>query len=272
MSSVMTHRRQVILHYHLFKNAGTSVEKVLSDSFGRRWQSFDQSDAGARISAAEMQAFIEQHPELRAVSSHQVVPPLPTGNLDILPIVFLRDPLLRVRSCYLFEWQKQLRLDTPRGSLTEYIEEKFKQEHSSVIANFQVCRLSNTGYDNAQQPQNRYLTTELTRAMAFIAGLPFVGLVERFGESLDMLDACARDRFPGLVVRHHHENVTQSEPSKSHDQRLEELLADIGTELFDELCLRNRLDLQLYSYALGRFDVVASEFSARQPRVIERCA
>ena len=66
-------RRAVIVHYHLFKNGGTSIERVLRDSYGKRWATFDKAQSGAKISAAEMQAFIEGNPSLKAVSSHQAV-------------------------------------------------------------------------------------------------------------------------------------------------------------------------------------------------------
>src|SRR3546814_12165467 len=29
--------RTVVLHYHLFKNAGTSLDKVLQENFGEKW-------------------------------------------------------------------------------------------------------------------------------------------------------------------------------------------------------------------------------------------
>ena len=255
------HKRTVLVHYHLFKNAGTSIEKLLRDSFGDTWASWDKAESGAKISGADMQAWLEAHPQIRAVSSHQLVPPAPQGNFDVIPIVFLREPLSRVRSAWLFEWQKQLGLDEPKGTLTEYVEEKFKQQNSSVIANFQVSRLSNTQYDDVKQRLHRYHHDLLPAACSFVDSLPFIGLVDRFSDSLSLMQSVVAERFPELVVKEHRENVTESSVV-SLEAKIERLRNDIGNTLFDELCVRNRLDLQLYSYAAGRFQAA---INAQQP-------
>ena len=244
--------RSVLVHYHLFKNAGTSIERLLKDAFGKSWASWDRPEPGARISGADMQAWLESHPKIRAVSSHQLVPPQPRGDFRVVPIVFLREPLLRVRSAWLFEWQKQLGLDEPKGSLVEYIESKFVYRNSSVIANFQVSRLGNADYHETRPRQHRYNEALLPAACRFVDSLPFVGLVDRFAESLELLQEACREPFPKFKVREHRENVLESTEAPV-EERLERLRKDIGNELFDELCLRNRLDLQLYAYAQGRF-------------------
>lgn len=246
--------RSVIVHYHLFKNAGTSVERLLKQSFGSAWKSWDKPESGAKISGYELQHWLENNQHIKAVSSHQLVPPSPQGAFHVTPIVFLREPLSRVRSAWLFEWQKQLGLQEPKGTLTEYIEDKFKQKNASVIANFQVSRLSNTQYDEVRQRLDRYNHSLLPAACKFIDSLPFIGLVDRFSESLSLMAMCTHDRFPDLVMQEHRENVTDSS-SKSLEARIESLRQEIGNDLFDELCVRNRLDLQLYSYASGRFGI-----------------
>jgi len=244
--------RSVLVHYHLFKNAGTSIERVLKQSFGKSWTSWDKPESSAKISGRELSQWLEENSHIKAISSHQLVPPVPVGEFHVTPIVFLREPLSRVRSAYLFEWQKQLGLEQPKGKLSDYIEEKFKQRNASVIANFQVSRLSNLNYDDVRQQLHRYNHDLLPAACRFIDSLSFVGIVERFSDSLVQMEACTRERFPDLVVKEHRENVTDAS-GKSVEQRIEELRKEIGNELFDELCVRNRLDLQLYSYASGVF-------------------
>jgi hypothetical protein len=250
-----SNKRAVLVHYHLFKNAGTSIERLLRDAFGDAWQSWDKTEPGARISGAEAQAWLESHPKVRAVSSHQIVPPQPVGDFDVIPIVFLREPLSRVRSAWLFEWQRQPGLSQPKGSLTDYIEEKFKQKHSSVIADFQVSRLGHTDYEDVRQRSHREHQELLPAACDFLASLPFIGLVDRFTESLELMQSAVSRNFPDMVVREHRENVLQ--PSRySIEEKIEQLRHDIGNEMFDELCVRNSLDLQLYSYATERFETM----------------
>ena len=244
--------RSVIVHYHLFKNAGTSVERMLQQSLGSAWASWDKPQSGAKISGSELQHWLEQNMHIRAVSSHQLVPPVPDGSFHVTPIVFLREPLSRVRSAWLFEWQKQLRLEEPKGSLADYIEEKLKQKNSSVIANFQVSRLSNQQYNDVKQRLHRYNEELLPAACRFLDSLPFIGIVENFSDSLMLLRAVTRKRFPELLIKEHKENVTDP-GSSTVGQKIEAIRREIGDDLFDKLCMRNRLDLQLYSYASGRF-------------------
>lgn len=257
--------RSVIVHYHLFKNAGTSIERLLRQSFGSDWRSWDRTESGAKISGQELQHWLEANSNVRAVSSHQLVPPLPRGSFHVTPVVFLREPLTRVRSAWLFEWQRQQGLDKPKGPLTEYIEEKFKQLNASVISNFQVSRLSNLQYDDVRQRLHRYNHDLLPAACQFIDSLPFIGLVDQFSDSLRLMEQCTRERFPDLVVKEHHENVTDTS-LKSTEQRIENLRKEIGNDLFDELCVRNRLDLQLYSYASGRFGSQIQQLNEETPK------
>src|SRR6184192_3254912 len=136
-------KRKVIIHYHIFKNAGTSVDRMLKESLGERWVSWDTDDPGAKISPAEMEAFLLERPEIVAVSSHQVVPPLPTRQLDVFPIIFIRQPIDRAYSAYLFEWKKQKGSDTPVGEFEEYVHDKFRYPRKNAIEDFQTLHLAN---------------------------------------------------------------------------------------------------------------------------------
>jgi len=262
MAGSATDQRSVLVHYHLFKNAGTSVERILRNSYGERWVKFDKAEPGAKISGAEMQAYIEANPTIKAVSSHQLVPAMPQGDFTVTPLVFLREPLARVKSAYLFEWQKQLGLEEPKGPLGDYIEEKFMQKHTSVIANFQVSRLSNTDYVDTCLHITRYEEKLLLNAKEFVDQLPFFGLVDRFADSLELMRYHTASGFPELKIEEHRENVLQH-TDQSQEQRIDSLRREIGNGLFDELCVRNRFDMQLYSYAQGRFAAAVEAMSAQ---------
>lgn len=263
--------RHVMVHYHLFKNAGTSVERTLRESFGDAWASWDKKEPGARICGAELQQWLEERPAIRAVSSHQIVPPVPRGDFHVVPVVFVREPLLRVRSAWLFEWQKQLGLKEPKGSLVEYVETKLSHPNTSVIANFQVARLGNPHYDATRPRLHRYNEELLPAAYDFVDSLPFIGLVERFSDSLELMREACKSAFPDISIREHRENVLDTS-TDSVSSKLERLRADIGNELFDELCVRNRLDLQLYAYARGRFAGQVDAMRARRESGVTRAA
>ena len=252
--------RDVLVHYHLFKNGGSSIERMLERSFGEHFRTYDRSESGARIPAADMQRLLEENPSLLAVSSHQLVPPLPYGDFRVTPIILLRHPLVRVRSAWLFEWCTQPGLDAPRGTLAEYVEDKFSRSWSNVIADFQVSRLGHSDYSSARQSMGAHDHEPLEHACRLLDALPFFGLVERFGESLRWMKAAVGERFPALDITEYRENVQQSAPL-SRAEALERLRADLGDELYDELCRRNRRDLQLHAYAEGRFSAAVERLN-----------
>lgn len=245
--------RNVILHYHLFKNAGTSIDKLLESSFGAKWQNFDQKSANSRISPAEMQKIIEEHPDVLAFSSHQVVPPLPKGDFVVYPIVFIRHPIDRIMSAYLFEWGKQIGSAQPKGSLADYIQDKFSKPRANAIENFHVLQLANRGYEG--RGPSALLTDDelLGRAKLFIDEVAFFGIVEKFDESIRRLKYLLKVAFPDFRPASVRANVTQDPALKLAD-RLESFKQQIGDDLYSEVVGRNALDLDFYEHAVEQFD------------------
>ncbi len=95
--------RFVILHYHILKNAGSTLEEALDHSFGERFQRLDSVNRDHTIGTSRSSAwsYIKSNPALDAVSSHQIRYPLPeTRGILFFDICFLRDPIERVRSMY----------------------------------------------------------------------------------------------------------------------------------------------------------------------------
>jgi hypothetical protein len=256
--------RKLIIHYHLFKNAGTSIDNILKDSFRDKWQNWDRpSDKDGPLLPAEMTAFIEENPQLIAISSHDVVPPVPVGEFQVFPIVFMRHPIDRARSAYLFEWQKELGLDQPDRSFGEYIDEKLAPEGDSVIANFHVSRLSNLVYgdDVHRKPLRDY--ERLDRAKLFLSSIPYFGLVENFHQSLIRLYYYLKPNFPEIVVVNHQANVIQDINAKL-EEKLKSIQEELGDDKYQMLCERNELDIKLYQFAVKSFYSVVKSPQERQ--------
>ena len=248
--------RNVLVHYHLFKNAGSSIDAILKKSFADDWMAFDPNCPPSLYTSVDLAKIIEENATKVAFSSHCIVPPLPTGQFSVFPIVVLRDPIARVMSAYIFEWKKQLELEEPKGSLAEYIHDKFSKARANAIEDFQSFRLSVVDETRVSPIKGLADASILQAAIEFISELPVFGIVEQFDVSLDLFSYSYGSVFPDLKFEHVAHNVTQGTDIPMH-VRYEKIRSNIGGELFDELILRNQMDIKLYSYALGRFSEIS---------------
>jgi hypothetical protein len=248
--------RKVILHYHLYKNAGSSIDSILQNSLGEQWANYDLNQKGVKIYPDGIKQFIDANPQLRAISSHQAVPPLPQGDFKVFPIIFLRHPILRIRSAYVFEWQKQLGLDKPKGSFSEYIDAKLRKNHLGGLSNFHVSRLSNISYEESFIASQVNVTSKLETAKLFLSNIPFFGLVEEFQASLIRLHYYLKMTFPEITVKHYETNVLQN-LAYTTEERIRFIREEVGEKRYINLALSNELDIELYEYATGLFkDIV----------------
>ncbi|MBY6212241.1 sulfotransferase family 2 domain-containing protein [Microbulbifer agarilyticus] len=248
--------RKLIVHYHLFKNAGSSIDKLLEDSFGESWKGFDRTSSASKILPACLDDFIQRNPELVAISSHQALPPLPNSQeYEIFPLLFVRHPIDRAKSAYLFEWQKQLGLDQPKGTFREYVTEKLQPGEGGAISDFHVYHLSNLAVDGQKPMHDPEPEARLQRAKEFLESLAFFGIVEQFQESLVRAHFYLKYHFPELKVVNRTLNSTQGR-GRSLESKLIGIRSELGAEIYSLLEERNRLDLSFYQYACRRFSAV----------------
>ena len=93
--------RFIILHYHILKNAGTTLENILDRNFGERFARLDTEHRDGRIEQSDIVDYLEGHPEVEAISSHQIHYPVPQARGYLFfDWCFLRDPIDRLRSTY----------------------------------------------------------------------------------------------------------------------------------------------------------------------------
>lgn len=257
--------RQVIVHYHTFKNAGSTLDSMLEKTFGKRWVNHDKSQAAAVISPEELGAFIAANPELHAVSSHHAVLPLPVvADTEIIPALFLRHPLDRVRSVYDFE-RRQGQESGPvskgaehaaRLSFPDYLRWRLESTANGVVHNFQTVRMIFSPRYNRREIKEADFETAWQRVQA----LPFFGLVEQFDTSIQMLSRMLAGR--GVRFGTDYVPRNQSKRESSLQDRLERVRQELGEEMWQEVLVRNRHDLELYERA-------AREFAARARRLHE---
>lgn len=231
--------RKVIIHFHNFKSAGTSIDYILQRNFGGRWMAWEENDDPAAITA-----LIQKRPSLKAISSHTVAIRLPESpGIQFFPIVFLRHPIDRAVSMYRFynQYRRHPGQEAEQARQTDlpgFI--AWQLERGRDYRNYYTMRLSqwNTGPEASEQG-------EFERARRALLELPFVGLVDQFDASLSRLADYLGPDFPGFQIYSVQANVT-AKTEVPLDQRLGKLRKDIGDTVYEQLNAANRDDIELY--------------------------
>ncbi|HYA17539.1 MAG TPA: hypothetical protein VEF06_08745 [Bryobacteraceae bacterium] len=235
--------RFVIVHYHILKNAGSTIEDILDQSFGERFARFDRTERDAVITPAELLDYIESHPSLTAVSSHQIRYPLPEKKgILFYDICFLRDPVDRVRSMYDYYRQSPDPGDPvsdlantrdPGGFVAGMV-----RENPLQIRNVQVNLIACAG--DSDEP-NR---ADLELAAARMRDASFPGVVDCFDESIRAGEYFLRQVFSELNCSLPPVNVSAG-LGGTVESRTARLREACDPEIFAELLRLNELDFEL---------------------------
>lgn len=237
--------RSLVLHYHLFKNAGTSVDVVLEGNFGGDWREAEFAP-GRQANVEEVEAWIAANPTAKALSSHTARGPLPrVPNVSIAPVIFVRHPLDRIRSAYEFERRQKSDRPGPRmakeADFAGYVRARLSRRDRQC-RNFQAWRLASMGRPGAP---------ELEEALHTLDSLPFVGLVEDFAGSMTRMEAYLREVFPAFRAFGAKANVWRE--GRTLEERLDDLRAELGPEMWGELVDANRDDLEVFATVAARY-------------------
>lgn len=245
--------RFVIVHYHLYKNAGSTIDSILDANFPPEERGHLEGPyPWSTVSPSELLQFTLANPRLRAISSHQARLPLPEHpDVKFLPIFFLRHPIDRVGSVYSFERRQPADSISPStkvartAGLASFVEWLVGREGTGVCRNFQVIHLST---DKRDVPEGRATLDDCRHAISNLTKLPFFGLVEAFDESLARMQDYLAPYVGRLDMASGAVNVTPGRKA-SLDERIDEIRSQLGPSLYRELLEHNALDLLLYEEA-----------------------
>jgi len=239
-----------LVHYHIFKNAGTSIDASLKRSFGERWGCFEGTHAHDIQRPDQLARFMEANPQLAAISSHLTRPPCPTPAC--LPVVFIRHPLLRAYSVYQFTRNSP---DQPFSDVAQdcgfadYIRWALREEPGSiVIRNYQVVHLSDASWRCAHILDAQATEQDLSEACALLDHWGMAGVVEQFDRSVDAYQARYSPRLPDLKLAYDWENVSPSEAG-CFQTKLDRLQRLLGHDLYTQFMSINALDVALHAHA-----------------------
>ena len=239
--------RFVLVHYHLFKNGGTTLESIFEREFRDRFATLHGPGRDSVLGAADLLRFLRQHPELSAVSSHHLRYPLPaSAHTIVFDCCFLRHPLARIHSFYM-HFRRMNSDDALSRMANEQTSRTFVKwlvdNLPNMVSDVQVQQLANAGV--FRRPADR---DDLGRAIQVMKRMSMPGLVEMFDESLVVAEYFLGPVFSALKLEYVAHNVSGvgAQDLSSQDERLAEIW---GADLLDELVRLNRLDLELHQAA-----------------------
>jgi hypothetical protein len=261
--------RWVLLHHHIFKNAGSTIEYVLRRSFEEQFATLHGPAHDSVIGGPALAAFLDANPEIAAVSSHHVRYPVAVIPGTILfDVCFFRNPLRRLWSMY-----RYFRFTDAAGRLARCARtaqapaffDLLLGEYPHLVNDAQVNALANSGvYTRPPTRRDLHVAFERVRQICVL------GVVELFDESAVTAEYFLRPTFPALRF----EYVTQNATGTLHEDWEDEFRSEIGEARYAHFERMNRLDMQLFAFAkeelLRRYEMVP-ERSARMDSLRRRC-
>ena len=268
--------RDIILHGHIFKNAGTTLDWSLARSFGDAFLDYREDQAMRRQGGRHLAELLAGRCDLVALSSHHLPRDVPAlSGVRLHSIYLLRHPLLRIRSVYDFERVQQA--DTlgakaaKQMTFREYVAWRMQPDTPPTIRNFQTLYLAKKKRSRAGSAR---LLTQFVDALVFAQSLPVVGIVEQYDESMVLLEEKLRAQLPTLDLAYLPQNVSASPvAARENGQRVALILQELG-ELGNTVIDSNSYDLALYKAAQESLAAATSklpDFADKLARFRERC-
>jgi hypothetical protein len=245
IEKTLSEKRNIILHFHIFKNAGSTIEWILEKNFPKKNLLVDGKTPGSKIYLDKIIDYLRKNPSIKTLSSHQIRFPISNKiEFNFISILFIRHPMDRAFSIYYFKRkEKDNSIGTKKASslnLTEFVKWNLDLKIYKVMKNFQVIFLSDK--DTKLDTNKKDLDVAIKRMQR----CPIIGVVNKMDESLVLAEEVLRVHFPDIDLSYIKQNVS-TERKNNLEERLSVERKNIGIELFERLENNNSLDIELYN-------------------------
>jgi hypothetical protein len=237
--------RHIILHYHIFKNAGTTIYSILERNFRKRLAPLESGHFNSTLPNETLITFLEKHPRIQAVSSHHLVPPKPVHPSFVFhDILFLRHPLARFSSMYDFYRRSDitddpLSLQAHRRTTAEFMR-LLIEEYPGHVSNVQVGFLSRRGRKGNE--------SALETAVRVACEASLLGVAELFDMGAVQAEHFLTPAFPRINFGYVAQNVSSMAP-RALSTHLGQFQDACGDRIYNQLLQLNSLDLLLHERA-----------------------
>jgi hypothetical protein len=194
-----------------------------------------------------------------ACSSHQIHLPAPSATqFRPIPVVFIRNPMLRIRSVFLFSTrseekkrEKTTRSD-PLAGLEEWVNQKLSGDQDLLqISNLQTSMLSRC-YNLPPKREGREgrVHFDLQLAINHLSVVPCLGRVEHFDIDVSSFsETLSRYDIPFTYTKRKAENVSSPDHQSTVEEQLRSMEQSLSPETWQKLNWLNHQDLALYEIA-----------------------
>ena len=244
--SVKESGEAVIIHVHLFKNAGSTFDWSLKRNFGSAFIDHRDDDQ-MRKGAAYLGPYLKRW-RPKAISSHHIKLPLPEiEGMRLLPVFLLRHPIDRIGSVYSFEKRQKAStkgaIKAKEMTFAEFIHWYMEDSSPATIRDFQTRWCSgNTG---TAKPLTR---KDYEAAVRTLENSPLVGIVESYKESMVVFEEALVKYFPDIDLSYKKQNVDRRQKENLED-RIFRIKEGLGDDLVKLVMEKNRYDFMLYERA-----------------------
>lgn len=243
-------KEKILLHFHMFKNGGSTLDWVLKRNYGSSFLEWHGPDANSTLRVSDCSAFLVSHPDAKVISSHHLRFPVDTTHDNLFPLLILRHPIDRAASVFEHERRQPgiKRTDFKYASLANWIRDAIANQ-SYTVCDTQTVFVADGG-TYYEQPDR----TAVCRAIETLQSLPYCGVVNRYAESMLVLEDIVHQWNPDFDTAFFPQNVSIGRHTKL-EHRLEAIEDEIGTELYDYLWMNNVYDIELFEAASSKLSI-----------------
>ena len=264
--------RHIVLHYHLSKNGGDIIDRILDKHFGDALAHLNGNSPNSVLHNSELLSFLRQHPNVDAVSSFHLRPPKPDAESFVFfDVIFIRHPLDRIYA--ILETYRSgagpadsLQEVVNNGDLREFLQ-RLVTEYPHLINDAQVNYLAHGG--RYFRPPDE---SDLHRAAQIMQEAALPGSTNLFSISLATAEYYLGPAFGNLDLSY--VNPRPCSFAESWRERVDKLRDLCGSLIYEQLLRMNTLDLQLIDITEAeiyrRYHVIP-EREKRVEEFIERC-
>lgn len=279
--------RHILLHHHLFKNAGSTFDWTLKQFFGETFSEFHaDTKSDGRVYPNQLYQHLEKNPPLKALSSHHFFGRDFNSDLEnrllfeerkeysFHDCVLIRHPVLRLVSMYVYfrtipKTEDPLCSAAHEGALHDFLNLVIGH-HPNVVMNAQTTMF---GADNYGVPPS---SENLERALTRLKKVTVLGTVEEYPKTMVVAEYFLQPLFGGIQLHYpRHENVSNYALLPGYDGSLESVKEILGAPYFSALCDLNDLDIELWhavTKELRRRSSYIKDFPLRFEHFSKRCS